>query len=705
MAGTAAQAAAAQELVNQAFEKLLQRPGFIERSDQRQLALLLADCIEGGQSGCFEAPTGLGKSLAALIPAIACAIASDRRTIIATYTNVLAEQYWRKDLPLALSLFDVDEPPSCQFLIGRQRYACVAAAHEHSPPVARQLRERLSIGIESELRQVLDLPSRDMSKLWSKVSGPLVCASRMCDHYDSCFYYKARKGAEKAKIVITNHSVVLMDAQLKATSEGAVSMLGTYDFLVVDEAHDLPQAAANALEFELNESKLAIIAGLAARMEQSVAPAAEWGQDLKAWLDLCDGFRMRLESVRHRLLEVAEGLGRNGILSATPSEVYAHPQVRATAIPQAVPQLKHIADDVAVAVDGFTAQTRRMLQGWRDSGNLQPDQAAAATDAVKTYSMYLTEYAWGCRMLFAEPEPPAESDDPAPPLREDVSVTHLAAGRETTVNVRRDIVDFAGPLTDLLWDKVPYACLSATLALDSSFDFFSRVTGTKPAYEEILPSPFDFMSQAALYLPPAGQIPDPAMARKQGQEDAYFDAMAHEVQRLIGLVGGRTLVLFHSRREMEAVRQRVYLPDDLPIFVQRAYGAASVGDKFREDIRSSLFALRSYWTGFDAPGETLSCVALVRIPFEVPIDPPAVARMAYLQTQGLDPFAVHSLPNAKMMMRQGSGRLIRQLGDRGVIALLDPRLKSKRFGEEILQNFPEMRQFDDAGEACAWVGI
>ncbi|MBX7135218.1 MAG: ATP-dependent DNA helicase [Fimbriimonadaceae bacterium] len=705
MASTAAQSAAAQALVEKAFARLLQSPGFVERTDQKQLALLLADCIEGRQSGCFEAPTGLGKSLAALIPAIACAIASERRTVIATYTNVLAEQYWRKDLPLALSLFDVDSPPSTQFLIGRQRYACVAAAQEHSPPIARQLRERLSIGIESELRQVLEMPARDMSKLWSKVSGPPVCASRMCDHYDSCFYYRARKGAEKAQIVITNHSVVLMDAILKASSEGAVSMLGAYDFLIVDEAHDLPQAAANSLEFELNENKLAIIAGLAARMEQSVAPAAEWGKDLKAWLDLCDGFRMRLEAARNRLLDVAEGLGRSGVLSATPAEVFAHPQVRAASIPQAVPRLKEIADDIALAVDGFTAQTRRMLQTWRDSGNLLPDQAAAATDAVKTYSMYLTEYAWGCRMLFAEGDSSAASDEPVPVLREDVSVTHLAAGRETAVNVRRDIVDFAGPLTDLLWDKTPYACLSATLALDASFDFFNRVTGTKANFEEILPSPFDFVSQAALYVPPAGRIPDPAMARKQGQEDAYFDAMAREVQRLIGLVGGRTLVLFHSRREMEAVRMRVHLPDDLPILMQRAYGAASVGERFRDDLRASLFALRSYWTGFDAPGETLSCVALVRIPFEVPVDPPAVARMAYLQTQGLDPFAVHSLPNAKMMMRQGAGRLIRRIEDRGVIALLDPRLRSKRFGEEILQNFPPMRLFDDAGEACAWVGI
>ena len=130
------------------------------------------------------------------------------------------------------------------------------------------------------------------------------------------------------------------------------------------------------------------------------------------------------------------------------------------------------------------------------------------------------------------------------------------------------------------------------------------------------------------------------------------------------------------------------------------------GEKFKQETSSSLFALRSFWTGFDAPGETLSCVTLVRVPFEVPVDPPQIARMAYLQHQGMNAFAEHTLPLAKMLMRQGAGRLIRCAEDRGLIALLDPRLRTKRYGEEILENLPPgMRVFDDVEDAVGFLGL
>src|SRR6185436_14052628 len=195
---------------------------------------------------------------------------------------------------------------------------------------------------------------------------------------------------------------------------------------------------------------------------------------------------------------------------------------------------------------------------------------------------------------------------------------------------RKSTVDLVGPLRDYLWDQVPWIGLSATLALDGAFDHFKRITGAEPRFEEVLPSPFDFSSQAALYLPRAGTIPDPSLARKEGTEDHYFDSIARELTQLIQLIGGRTLALFHSRREMEEVYGRMMPIEGLPLYIQSRVGAASVRDRFKNEVRSSLFALRSFWTGFDAPGETLSCVAVVRVPFEVPIDPAQIARNAYL---------------------------------------------------------------------------
>ncbi|HRI43720.1 MAG TPA: ATP-dependent DNA helicase [Fimbriimonadaceae bacterium] len=690
----------AQSLVDGAFERLLQRDGFVERPDQRQLALLLADCIQAGETGAFEAPTGLGKSLAALIPAIACAIADEKRTVIATYTNVLAEQYWRKDLPLALELFEGTEPPSCQFLIGRQRYACLAAAAQHAPPVGRLLLDRATLGIESEYRQLVDLQGREISRTWASIAAPPVCPARLCDRYDDCFYYRARRAAERASIVITNHSVVLQDALLKRTTNGAMAILGKYDYLVVDEAHDLPEAAMNALEFELNESKLAALAGLAGRLEQSLAPAADAANDLKAWLDLGARYRDHLEAAQRRLAVFAHDLGRSGILAATPDTVFAHPRVRAAYLPEAVKPLEEIALEVADRTSEFVAQSRAALVRWKDPGNLAAKTEAGATDALRTYAAYLDEYAWGCRTLF-QTDP--EHDPDAVPLG--AGVTYLSADPGRPVNVRRDVIDLAGPLESLLWSQTPAACLSATLALDGGFDYFTHVTGVNPRFREILPSPFDFQSQSALFMPSRGAIPDPSEARQSGREFAYFDAIAQELGRIIRAVEGRTLALFHSRREMEEVHRRIVLPPDLPVLMQRAYGAASVGDRFRSEVRASLFALRSYWTGFDAPGETLSCVVLVRVPFEVPVDPPQIARMAWLEGLGRDAFASHTLPKAKMLMRQGAGRLIRRSEDSGLIAILDPRVQTKRYGDEILANLPPMRAYDDLDSAVGRLGL
>lgn len=272
--------------------------------------------------------------------------------------------------------------------------------------------------------------------------------------------------------------------------------------------------------------------------------------------------------------------------------------------------------------------------------------------------------------------------------------------------LRQDLVGLSEPLESLVWSKSPYALLSATLAVDGEFDFLKRTTGAHPDFEEILPSPFDFGSQAAVFMPKAGRIPDPTLARREGTEEAYYDALATVLEELIIACEGRTLALFHSRREMEAVHLRMNLPAELPILVQTRSGVSTVGERFKANIHASLFALRSFWTGFDAPGETLSCVALTRVPFEVPIEPPALARLAYLQQQGHDPFGAWTLPMAKMMIRQGAGRLIRSSEDRGIIAMLDPRLRSKRYGEEIIANLPaEMRTFDDVADAVGWIGL
>jgi len=684
------------DLIQGAFQELSLRPGFVDRPDQKQLALLLSDMIEGPSTGAVEAPTGLGKSIAALIPALAHAAVSGKRTVIATYTNVLAEQYWRKDLPFVESLFkplivgrtDLHIPKAA-FLIGRQRYACLTSMYEQMPDLVGVMQMNAELGIETEFRSLLPLKQKEITPLWQKISAPPVCPGRLCSNYADCFYYRGRRQAEKAQVVITNHSVVLQDALLARASEDSKGLLGDFDFLILDEAHDFPQAAINGLEFELSGPKLGTLFGIAARLENALNPIARAANDEQKWRELCHRFREGIDQCQKSLIAYSLELGQPGILTMTPTSVLDHPQVQRHSARGGVEGAKAVAGAVAKETIGFVKGIESLIESWKSTDSLG-DQVRQANETVRNYLSYIREFGGGSKMLF-EPN--------------GVAVSYAGrSGSETML--RQDVIDLAEPLTDLIWDRVPYVCLSATLATDGNFEFFRRTTGAEPMYEEILPSPFDYRTSAAIYLPKSGRIPDPSQARKEGSEVQYFQALASEISQIIVACGGRTLALFHSRREMEAVMRLIQLPPELPVMMQGKFGAGMTGERFKENTRSSLFALRSFWTGFDAPGETLSCVILVRVPFEVPIDPPQVARLAWMQTQGLDAFSGHTLPLAKMMMRQGAGRLIRKAEDRGIIALLDPRLKSKRYGEEIVANLPEaMRAFEDIYDAAAWVGL
>ncbi|MDX2066186.1 MAG: ATP-dependent DNA helicase [Fimbriimonadaceae bacterium] len=674
-------AADAIALIERAFDELRMRSGFSERPAQRQLSLLLADLIAYGQTGAFEAPTGLGKSLAVLIPAIAHAIASNRRTVIATYTNVLAEQYWQKDLPFALSLFD--QEVSCAFLLGRQRYACRMELPGALGKDADYAESVLQLGTENEFRKLIGGRARGQGKfaeLWSRVQVPAVCEGRRCPKFKTCYFYGARALEETAAIVITNHSVVITDAQMATLEERAErdGLLGKYDFLILDEAHDFVSAAENGLEIEINAGKLNMAAGLAARIEASMRDAAREHAAEDLWMQRSQRFRDAFIHLANSFAAPTVSTVEPGILAAAPKDLTDHAAVQRIFRAEAVPPNLELTTQVARVCRNYTRLVSDMLTEYKPSD----------AETIRAYLRPVTSLGEGAEAFFAD---------------EGVAVSHFGQRGRGEQFLRRDTVGLAEPLRHLIWDRVPYACVSATLSLDGGTEYFRRSLGMTPTFEEILPSPFDYGTHAAVYLPPTGRIPDPTAARRDGLEPLYFAAIAAELRELIMLCGGRTLALFHSRREMEEVYGHLQLPDEYPVLMQPLTGAASTGERFKREPQTSLFALRTFWTGFDAPGETLSCVALVRIPFEVPTEPLSIARSAYLAQQGLDPFREHALAQAKMLVRQGAGRLLRTTDDRGIIAILDPRVRTKPYGADILANLPpEMREFDDASEAVAW---
>lgn len=673
-----------QSRIEAIFDRLATQPGYVERPAQRQLALFLADLIEGSQNGAIEAPTGLGKSLATLIPAIAHAIDSGKRTVIATYTNVLAEQYWRKDLPFALTLFGDDaEPLRTQFLIGKQRYACLAAMEEVVPDLREPFQAASPLGIETDWMGWARMPAKTARETWLKIVTPAVCAGRACPAYEECFYYGARRQVQDAHVIITNHSVVIQHALTAGASEDGKGLFGKFDYLLLDEAHDFYGAAVSGLEFELSSPKLSMVTGVAGRLERELLGSAISAGRGDVLREIFETLRRELDGVRRALVALPIDVPQAGILAAAPNDVADHRALTPRKVEQALPYAESMAAAASHGVDKCLIALEREVTQW---GGLSRQSQELYRNSV----LFLKEFGDSCAALLQ-------------PRGVSVSYSDYGPGEP---RLRLDTVGVDGPLKELLWPNTPTTSLSATLAVDGAFDFYNRMTGFEPIFEEILPTPFDFAGSAAMYLPRAEAIPDPTLARRNGTEEEYFAAIARELSQIIELMEGRTLALFHSRREMEAVFARVRLLPDFPVYVQPKTGAARIGEQFKNIKHSSLFALRSFWTGFDAPGDTCSCVVVVRVPFEVPVEPSAIVRMASLHLQGMDPFQAYTLPMAKMMVRQGVGRLIRRDGDKGVIALLDPRLRTKPYGPEILENLPAgMRVFDDFSEAVAWTGL
>ncbi|RYG33387.1 ATP-dependent DNA helicase [bacterium] len=660
----------ASAMVERAFRRLWTRPGYVERSDQLQLALLICDMIGSSTPSAFEAPTGLGKSLAALLPALAHATLSERRIAISTYTNVLAEQYWTKDLPLALSLMEEEAPEAstARFLIGRSRYVCKAALQGQPDSIqhAVAMTER---GTETEFRRLSPVQGREASTLWSLIQVPPVCPARACPFYDECYYYGARRSVENAKVVITNHSVLVTHGIMSSVDEEAKGLLGKLDHIIVDEAHDFAGAAQNGLEFDVNVRALGTAISIAARTSLNL-PQME---------SAYDRLKNGLESVSRRLearsLELPEG-----ILTAVPQEVMDHPAVMSLKSEVALPAAVATVEEIEKAVERFLDAAELRLAG----------ADMAAIDSTRNYIRWLNDFRDSCGRVFHP---------------EGVAVSYVGPDGDGS-RIRLDTVGLAEPLKRILWDRIPSILMSATLAVDNEFGFLERMTGFHAEYSEIMPSPFDHARDSCLYLPTRGKIPDPSQARADKSEPTYWSAVAGELTEVIETLGGGVLALFHSRREMEEVARRMRLPQSLKLFVQPKAGALATGERFKSEMNASLFGLRSFWTGFDAPGNTLRCVVLVRIPFEVPIDPPQLTRLAWMSTQGMDPFREHTLPTAKMTMRQGMGRLLRRAGDQGIVAILDPRLHTKRYGEEILLNFPEdMRRFNDLADAMGYLGM
>ena len=652
-------------------------PGYEHREPQLQMLLAVAQIQARGGTLVVEAGTGTGKSLAYLVPSIARAVRHGERVVVSTNTHTLQEQLMGKDLPGLREWLPWDFK-AC-LLKGRSNYVSLRRwrrylAEPCSEPDDLKFKLKVMLWLhatESGDRAELRLHGRE-EVLWANIaSDPLDCMGIHCTKED-CYVHRARAEAEASDIVVVNHSLLLADAEVGG------GLLPDFDHLVIDEAHHLEEAATRGLREEVDgPGLLALLERLASRgsQDRGVGLLGELGRqphlgssedalERAIPISVAAGERVRelFElAVRWVGARLGESERRDDSLRLTSAlrEDEAWPAV-------------HLAGENAVtALSAVDAVLRRAVAALRDwLGGAEPDQGVRELEIIR-----------------GRLEAAAGVLDEAL-LRPDPNRVYWF----TLLTRTENLVLRAAPINvgSLLREQV-YAArrstvfTSATLAVGGTFDYFASRVGLGREIEEvILPSPFDFLHQALVCLPADFVAPE---------HDDFNQQVEEVVASVATRVGGRTLVLFTSHRQLRevhaALKHRTDL-DELLILGQGIDGQRRhLLKTFQEAERPLLLGTASFWEGIDVPGERLSCVIMVRLPFPVPTEPVYAARAEQVR----DPFAQLALPQAALRLKQGFGRLIRRSTDRGAVVILDNRILGRDYGKAFLDVLPPASRF------------
>jgi DNA polymerase-3 subunit epsilon/ATP-dependent DNA helicase DinG len=659
-------------------------PGYEHREPQLEMLLAVAQIQARGGILVVEAGTGTGKSLAYLLPSIARAVRHHERVVVSTNTHTLQEQLMGKDLP-SLREWLPWEFKAC-LLKGRSNYVSLRRWRSYlAEPCndADELNFKLKLLMwlhttESGDRSELRLHGRE-EVLWNRIaSDPLDCVGIHCTKED-CYVHRARAEADSSDLVVINHALLLADAELGG------GLLPEFDHLVIDEAHHLEEAATRGLRQELDApGLLALIDRLAnedaGRIEgllEELRRQPHLGASNDAFADATPMTLAAAQRVRV-LFNVAENwiTAHVGDTDRHEESLRITPRVRED---EGWSHVSQSAENAVTALAALDSTLRRAVAGVRDwLGGEEPDQRIRELEMTRGRLE-------AARVLL---EQALQSPDP----NRVYWFTPLA--HSENLQLRAAPINVGTLLRDRVYgERRSVVFTSATLAVGGNFDYFASRVGLGPEIEElILPSPFDYLHQALVCLPTDLPLP----------EDEAFDAAVEEVIAAVARrVGGRTLALFTSHRQLRdvhaALKQRVDL-DDVLILGQGIDGQRrQLLKTFEESERPLLLGTSSFWEGIDIPGERLSCVIMVRLPFPVPTDPVFAARAEQVR----DSFAQLALPQAALRLKQGFGRLIRRSTDRGAVVILDNRILGRDYGKAFLDVLPPASRFVGRGKEIA----
>jgi ATP-dependent DNA helicase DinG len=654
---------------------------FEPRTGQVEMAAAVARVFERGGVLLAEAGTGTGKTLAYLVPAIL----SRERVLVSTGTKNLQEQIFFKDIPALRDALGI--PFTATYMKGRANYLCLhkldqlndgvgPAAHDVFLPIIRQWSTGTTTGDRAELE---DLPE-DLP-FWNEVSATAeTCLGTECPRYDECFVTQMRQRAAASDVVIVNHHLLCADAAVRQNAYGEV--IPACSRAILDEAHQLEDVATQYFGYSLSNYRFEELARDVDRSLLASARGLNDADDRKVRNDITKAVERLREFGRAFFSDLAFAHRGGGRLKS-------EERVRATA--QSLAQAQETAADLTGALD-ILQSTLAML----DRGRLEPghDGRGSAPRAPEPVA-----HGRGGRR-HVDREASEDSGDEviaslvrrAGELRDDLrfllrgddaEFVYFVEFRGRGIFLRASPIDVSAIVRDLLIDRMHTTVLtSATLSVDGTFEYLRARLGIRTADEVRLPSEFDFERQAILYLPP--RMPDP-------RSDYFPVAAGREVIAILERTRGRAFVLFTSYATLRAVQAIAEMALEYPILAQGTAPRSQLLKQFRETPHAILFATSSFWQGVDVIGEALSCVIVDKLPFASPSDPITAARIDAIRARGGDPFAEYQVPLAILNLQQGLGRLIRHRRDRGVLAVLDPRLRTKPYGRRFVAALPPAR--------------
>ncbi len=627
---------------------------FEYRPGQYEMAKAVERALAERRHLIVEAGTGTGKTLAYLLPALR----TGQRVIISTGTKALQDQLFFRDVPFLETL--LGELRVC-YMKGRANYLCRRKlfALRDQPILSgldeideyRQIAEWERITETGDRAELSALP--ESSALWHKLDARTdACLGSTCPDYRRCFITEMRRRALESDLIIVNHHLFFADTAVRLAAGNApdAGILPESAAVIFDEAHELEEVASQYFGRSLSNLRFEDLArdtDVLLRGNSGATQIPALTQQLRERARLFFAALPMPADGRHPFTNREEFLESSGdlYLAVRSTLSLIESELDRIADLDEAPGLKNRAATLRADLEFMLESTASNMVFWLERRGLPSD----SSKGQEMRSARSGARSGGTRSTFLQATP----------------------------------IDVSELLRDLVFDQIPTVVLtSATLTVQGGFEHLRRRLGLADTRELVVPSHFQYGKQALLYLPPS--MPDP-------REPEFVDAAAKTIERVLRITRGRAFCLFTSYNQMRTLHDLLLPVLDFPLLLHGTAPRKALLEEFRSTPNSVLFGTSSFWQGVDVQGEALSCVIIDRLPFAVPSDPVVQARMRAIEESGGRSFFDYQVPEAVLTLKQGFGRLIRSLEDRGVLVLLDPRITRQRYGQVFLQSLPPYR--------------